>query len=509
MFYTQWWLPVAAAVILSGCATLPRDRGIGDVRSMVSDRRGHVLSEPDSETQKLVADLLATPLTAESTVQIALVNNPRMRAEYARLGLAAAEVYTAGRLSNPRFSVATLFSNAADAANQVTFGLAQSFTDLLLLPARSRLAKGEFERAKQEAGSAIIELAADVESAYYQLVGAMQVAVLRGTVGKAAQVSADLAQRLFDAGIINALDLALEQSATSQARLNTLRAETGVVTARNALNRLMGLRAGDDRWLVADRLPAPLDQEDDYDELLQLAWQSRLDLAAKRTEVDLLADSLGVTRSYRYVGGIDVGVATERETDRTRITGPSLSLELPIFNSGAGKVARAEALMDQAEAELQTLALNIGNDVQLAHAQVLAARALAEQFRSALIPQRETVVRRTQEEVNFMIKGQFELLSAKQQEYDAYQGYLEAVRDYWLARTDLAREVGARLPSQTRVGSGTVGPTVLPDVPPPGMQHMHQGGATLPAAEEEEGQFETEPPADDAWPPSQQHDHSQ
>ncbi len=508
MFYTKWWLPVAAAVILSGCASLPRDRGIGDVRSMVADRSGHVLSEPDSETQKLVADLLAAPLTADSTAQIALVNNPRIRGEYARLGLAAAEVYNAGRLSNPRFGAAVLFPNAASAANQVTFGLVQSFTDLLLLPARSRFAKGEFERAKQEAGAAIIDLAADVESAYYRLVGARQVAVLRGTVGKAAQVSADLAQRFFDAGNMNALDLALEQSAASQARLNALRAETGVVTARNALNRLMGLRAGDDRWQVADRLPAPLDQEDDYDELLQLAWQSRLDLAAKRTQVDLLADSLGVTRSYRYVGGIDVGVATERETDRTRITGPSLSLELPIFNSGAGKVARAEALMDQAGAELQTLALNIGNDVQLAHAQVLAARALAEQFRSALIPQREAVVRRTQEEVNYMLKGQFELLSAKQQEYDAYQGYLEAVRDYWLARTDLAREVGARLPSQARVGSETVGPTVLPEVPPPGMQHMHHGKATIPSAEEA-GQFDTGPPADDARQPSQQHEHSQ
>jgi len=49
-----------------------------------------------------------------------------------------------------------------------------------------------------------------------------------------------------------------------------------------------------------------------------------------------------------------------------------------------------------------------------------------------------------------MLEGQFELLLAKRQEYEAYQGYLEAVRDYWLARTDLARAVGTTLPSSAQ-----------------------------------------------------------
>jgi len=497
-FFTVVALPLA---VLSGCAALPSDRGIGDVRGLVTDRSGQVLPAPDADTKKLVADLLAMPLTADSVVQVALINNPRIRVEYARLGLAAAEIYNAGRLSNPRFSADVLFSNEAGTANQVTFGLAQSFTDLLLLSASSRFAKGQFERAKQEAGAAIMDLSADVEVAHYELIGARQVAAMRGTVAKAAQVSAELAQRFFDAGNINALELVQEQSAASQARLSTLQAEAAVVGARNALNRLMGLRANDGRWETSNQLPLPLAEEDNFDTLLQLARQSRLDLAAKRAEVELLADSLGVNRRTRYIGSIEVGVETERETDRSRISGPNLSIELPIFNRGAGKVARAVALVDQAEAELQSLALEVGNDVQLAHAQVLAARALTEQFRSALIPQREAVVRYTQEEVNYMFKGQFELLLAKQQEYDAYQGYLEALRDYWIARADLARTVGARLPSQSQVGSKTVGPTVLPDTPPPGMQHMNHGAGGMEGMDTK-GMEHAAPSADPAADPT-------
>ena len=51
-----------------------------------------------------------------------------------------------------------------------------------------------------------------------------------------------------------------------------------------------------------------------------------------------------------------------------------------------------------------------------------------------------------------MLIGIFELLMTKQQEYNAYQGYLEVVRDYWLARTELTRAVGNTLPSSVNVG---------------------------------------------------------
>ena len=51
-----------------------------------------------------------------------------------------------------------------------------------------------------------------------------------------------------------------------------------------------------------------------------------------------------------------------------------------------------------------------------------------------------------------MLIGIFELIAIKQEEYDAYQGYLESVRDYWVARAGLARAVGSMLPSAARAG---------------------------------------------------------
>ena len=64
---------------------------------------------------------------------------------------------------------------------------------------------------------------------------------------------------------------------------------------------------------------------------------------------------------------------------------------------------------------------------------------------------------RTQEQVNFMLVGVFELLAAKQEQFDAYQEYLEAVRDYWLARVELGRAVGSRLPSASETSTPLIG----------------------------------------------------
>ena len=91
--------------------------------------------------------------------------------------------------------------------------------------------------------------------------------------------------------------------------------------------------------------------------------------------------------------------------------------------------------------------LSIENTIRTHSNTVRAHNEAAGIFRNSLIPQREMVLARSQQEQNFMLIGVFELIQAKAKEYDAYQGYLEAVRDYWQARVELTRSVGERLPS--------------------------------------------------------------
>lgn len=478
----HWRFPaLATAALLAGCAGLPADRGHGDVAALVRDRGRDVSGIDDRQAAAaLVREVTARPLSADDAVRVALVNNPRLRVEYARLGFASADVYEAGRLSNPRLSASILFVDEPGLADKIDLGLAQSFTSLLMLPARSRLAKGEFERAKALVGAEVLALAADTEAAYYTLAGARQVAAMREAAARAATLSADLAQRFRDAGNLNRRELALEKAEAAQAQLAADEAAAEATRARIALGRLLGLKP-DAGWDIAGGLPGLAAGEDDLAQLLRTADAARLDLAAARRAVALRADALGVTRRFRFLGDVEVGVQAERDTDRSRHFGPTLELELPLFSRHADAVARAESELASAEGELAALEVDIAAAVHEAHAQVRSARARAERYRSGLIPQREEVVARLQEEVNYMLKGQFELLLAKRQEYDAYQGYLEAVRDYWLARVELGRAVGAPLPS-------AAGPTAAPldvrgvpgdaaEEPAGSHEHHHHGDA--------------------------------
>jgi cobalt-zinc-cadmium efflux system outer membrane protein len=473
---------------LAGCAPLPTDDGRTGTADLLA-ARGHelVAADGDASVAPLLAALRERPLTASDAVRLALLNNPDMKAEYASLGFAAAEVYEAGRIGNPVLSASVLFPDAGGEANQIGFGLAQGFTDVLLLRSRSRLAEGEYARAREMIGAKALALAADTEAAHIRVVGSWQLIAMREAVAKAATAAAELAERFFAAGNIGRLELALQQAAAAEARLDVLRARAELGAARSALNGLMGLAPTEDCWRVVDRLPVPLAAQDAIPDLLQRADASRLDLAAARREVALLADALGTTRSFRLLGDVEAGVETERETDRSRITGPTLALELPLFDHGQGRMARAQASLQRAQAQLRALEIDIGNAVRRSAAEVDAAKTRADHYRESLIPLREEIVARTQREVNFMLADQFQLLFVKQQEYDAYQGYLEAVRDYWLARVELGRAVGAALPGSARAGE-TAHDAQMPMLPKSGPQHTdhaqhspHEGTMT-PAA---------------------------
>ncbi len=217
--------------VLGGCAALPADNGRSDVDQLLAERGRSV----DDATADLLASLIAAPLTPDSAIRIALLNNPALQSTYASLGFGAADVYEAGRIRNPVLGASVLSSSRSDERDQVTFGLVTSFTDLITLPARTRLAEGSFAALQQSVGAEVLDVAAQTEKAYYDYVGAQQVAALRAQIAKAGALSAALATRYQEAGNMTPRELALERAAASQAQLAALDAQATAYAARTAL----------------------------------------------------------------------------------------------------------------------------------------------------------------------------------------------------------------------------------------------------------------------------------
>lgn len=465
----------AAALALAGCASLPGERGYTETRQLIDAQRPLPAGWSPLDPSERLA-IPPHPMAVDDAVRMALFHNPRIRETYARLGIGRAELEEARRIANPSFGFARLTAPGEE-GSQITRSLSFGLTDLLLLPARKRLAEGELERLQKVVAGEVLALATEVEVAWFEAVSAQQIAAMRDLLAQAAERSAELAQRFFDAGNINRLQIEQEYAAATQARIEALNAGADALRARSALAALIGLPSDAD-WRLQTQLPAPRPVAFSADTLIPLALDARLDLAAARQAVALREDALGVTRRWRWFGTLDVGYEREREFDGSLTRGPSLELGLPLFNQGQGALARAQAELLQARAELDAQVLAVHNAARLGIERLSVAATIAERYRTELVPRREAIVARTQEQVNFMLVGVFELLLAKQQEYDAYQAYLEAVRDYWVARAELRGAVGGRLPDDGADAEPTIGvEAILPaSGPAPEMDHGAHGG---------------------------------
>src|SRR5262245_15007393 len=287
---------VALCVAAGGCVKVPRGAGFDDVQRSLSARTAaRAVWRDESSAEAIdarVRELLASDLTAESAVEIALVNSPAIQATYERLGIAQADLVQAGLLPNPVLHASIRFGVDGPGPGW-ELSLLQDFIRMLEVPLRKRVAAAEFEAAKLEVAQAVIDLAANVKAAFYALQGAEQMLELRQTVTRATQLSADIATRQHEAGNITDHDLASERALAEDARVDVARAESDVLADREELNALLGLWAANTGWKIARRLPPLPADEIDRKGLEARAVSQRLDLAALRQQGEAQARFLG------------------------------------------------------------------------------------------------------------------------------------------------------------------------------------------------------------------------
>ncbi|MGE0115233.1 MAG: TolC family protein [Steroidobacteraceae bacterium] len=440
LLLTSTWL-------LGACAVIPADRGSAQSIELLRSRSGVAASVKldamhASEADSL-KDMLTQPLDADAAVRVALVSSPRLQALYAQLGLAQADVYDASRLSNPSLGFMRL---TGDGGTRTTWTLTQGFMELLFIHYRSALSHSASLQAKQRLAQSVLNLEAEVRTAYYRYVAASLVAQLHEQAQLATQVSADYAQSLFDAGNISELQLSRERAAGSEARVALHVSQSDRLQRRGELLTMMGVSASTSGIAFVERLDIPVAQSLDLPGLQQWAEQQRVDLLLTREQLSMYDRARTHARRWFWLDGAEVQAERERETDGARLNGIGGSVGLPLFNQGGGARLRAQAQWEAAQAELTALRLSIGNELAVQVESLQRARAAVNEYRETLMPLRERIVELSQQQQNFMLIGTFELLSAKHELLQAYQDYLNATGEYWIRHVELARTVGGRLP---------------------------------------------------------------
>ena len=423
---------------LVGCASFSGDGGSAGVEKITRDKIGKDVkwSRTDGERNTVatrVAELLAKPLSADDAVQIALLNNRGLQADFAELGIAEADMVSASRLPNPGFSY--MRTKRGDEI-EIERGLHFNLIRLLTLPLAAKLESQRFELAKGAAATAAIRLASETRKAYFQAVAAEETVRYMRKVRDVADASAELARRMAATGNWSRLQQAREQGFYADAALNVARAEQSAVRSREALTRMLGLW-GAQTYNLPERLPdlpkAPNDQPD----IEQRAMQSRLDVQGARLGAESLASNLGLSRATRFINVLEVGVFRETSNEAPVRRGYEISLELPLFDWGTARVAKAEALYMQAVNRTAETAINARSEVRESYQGYRLSYDIARHYRDEVVPLRKRIADENLLRYNGMLIGVFDLLSDARSQIGGVNSYIEALRDFWLAESDL------------------------------------------------------------------------
>jgi outer membrane protein TolC len=432
---------VATAVgslFLASCATFSPDGGFETADRMAKERLGREakwLRTPSEESaaREQVKTLLAKPLTVDDAVEIALLNNRSLQAAYAELGIVEADLVQAGRIANPVFGYLNV---RGDGDFKIERFLTFNVFQLVTMPLAVKIERRRFERTKLAVAAEMLNVAAETRRTYFAAVAAQESAKYFGHVKDAAEASAELARRMQGAGNFSPLQRAREQAFYAESAAQLARARQAAVAERERLTRLLGLWGDDLAFELPERLPDLPPAAATLHDAEATAMTTRLDIQASRRELDAVAESLGLTRATRVINALELGAAQVREPGAV-MDGYDIRVEIPIFDWGAARVARAESLYMQAANRTAATAVNARSEVREAYSGYRTAYELAQFYRKEIVPLRKRIADENLLRYNGMLIGVFELLADTREQIASVNASIEAQRDFWIADADL------------------------------------------------------------------------
>ncbi|MEY3789590.1 MAG: hypothetical protein RLZ09_426 [Pseudomonadota bacterium] len=443
---------------LVGCANFSADGGVDRVSELSRERIGssvpNVLNTTNSSAAEArISTLLSAPLSSDGIVEIAVLNNPRLRVALAELGIAEADLVQAGRLRNPGFSFGRL-SGSGNGEVEIDRAIMFDLSGLLSMPLRRAIEERRFAQTQLQTALQIVRLATDTRRAYFQAVAAQQSLLYMQQVDQAAQASSELADRMTKAGNWGKLEQAREQAFRHEVGVQLARAEHNVNVTHERLVRLLGLSDRPQALKLPGRLPDLPVALRRIDEIEIQALAQRLDVQVAKLDTESTAKSLGLTRATRFVNAFEVGYQNKSASNASLAQGYQVEFSLPLFDWGQARVRRAESVYMRSFYRAADVAMQARSEAREGYAAYRTNFAIARQYRDEIIPARKRVSDEVLLRYNGMLSSVFELLADARAQIASINSAIDAQRDFWIAESELNFVVnGGSLTSSLTSGS--------------------------------------------------------
>lgn len=438
----------ALSLFISSCARVPQGSE-EQVAGIIQERIGkdvlwnHTCYE-DPRVACYIQDLVFQPISIESAVQIALLNNPEVQATFEEIGIAQADLVEAGLFTNPAFSIEVRYPHKNKLVTNIEYLITATFLDIFLIPLRTKLASTELEQAKLRVANEILDLAFEVRQTYYELVAEQQMLKYTQAIAELASIQSEVSVRQHNVGNLYQLDLEETQAIFLEADLQITQSEEKIIRLREKLNRLLGF-SEEICLTFPEQLPAEVDYQGfDLCQLESMALQERIDLQVARFEIIRFSRMLGLKDWWTYTN-LQLGFAGERDPDGSNLIGPGFAGEIPIFNYGQAARMRLFAELRQAQDRLAALEIRVLSEVREAHKLLMKDLKIINKYQAGIIPLQNKILNSSEKLYNVMGLGVDRLLVNKRRETETYRNYLVSLRDYWISRVQLDHALGGYL----------------------------------------------------------------
>jgi len=343
----------SASLLLAGCASY-RAAPLADSASVLAPPDMAIVSADASRIDRPYLQPQPVdwtrPLTPNALAIIAVLENPDLKAQRAKVGVSDAQAFAARLLPDPTFQ-ANYDKLLAGPDMFDAFG-GQLAMDL------NQLRTAKVTRQNNEATRQQVRL--DLAWAEWQTAGQARlqgVRILALTQQLAiARTSAASAEQLFAAssragarGDVSGADVDTRRQTALDAADKARTAENDLVTARGELNRLLGLPP---ETVLNLAPPAEPVTPPAASVLVAQSLDRRLDLQALRAGYDAAEADVHKAILEQFPN-LSLTLASARDTSDNRTIGPAIGFTLPLWNRNRGGIATATATRAQLKAEYE------------------------------------------------------------------------------------------------------------------------------------------------------------
>lgn len=386
-----------------------------------------------------------------SLIDDALQTNKELLAARQQIAIVQGRLKQAGLRPNPTLETEFATDKLITRAGEYEYTL--TYTQPLELNGkrgqRVRVAQLELARTEQDVNFQEKQLIAAIKSQYLNVIAAGATLKFNEQLLALNQEILRTTNTRFKEGDVAKLDLNLVQVEVSRLRAQQLQTEAALRNALTQLQSQVGINIDRPIKLMSN-LPQNIYEQLNIDTIQTKALQQRNDLLVARLDEEAAEAQIKLNQVEAKP---DINLLAEFRQEKTTIEeggfndtnrkiGFGVSITLPIFNRNQGKIDEASALRIQARHRRELIEQIIKRDVALAYQNYQSTHDTITIFEQEILPSAQDNLNIIRTAYELGDRQLLDLIAEQRRLIEIQQQYIEALKNFSLARIELARASG-------------------------------------------------------------------